>query len=465
MGSINRTTALILTGLITISCLSLLPVRLANAQTHASSTPTIEWSRTYTRNMNYTIGGYNVTAKDRGSVVTQTSDGGYLVIGSLIDEYWSRISSTPHWGYVHNVSVAFVKTDSLGNIQWETTKAYSELPISPYLFATQTNGSIFLLSDPMNENVIKLDLEGNVQWKKNYGIGITSVLTKTGSGAYVTQTSDGNYVFLGSTFNADDRTSTSYLLKIDNQGNLIWKKILPTSMNLQISSVLEVNNESYAACGWLGNSAWFGVIDSNGNLIVNQTYTVLTSWLNQTYSAIDGWLSSMIMSKNGDFLVVGGIWSGGDNVQQVLVADIDSSGKLIWSHTFESGPSGNVFCSQIVDIGNCYVASGLSSLFGLDNSGNLLWTISGDALCGSISQIIPSGFGSFVAVGNTATSIWLAKYSDPTLVPESTPTLTPDIPRNTPRLDPIYYLIPISAIVTLTMASVLLYQRHRKTLT
>jgi hypothetical protein len=414
--------------------------------------------------MNYTIGGYEVKAQDIGSIVTQTNDGGYAVIGCLIDNCWERIPTKPYWAEGYNYSVAFVKTDSLGNIQWEKTKTRLELPVSPYLFATQTNGSVFLLSNPMRGKIIEIDSEGNIQWKKSYDCSI-GYLTKTGSGAYVTQTSDGNYVFIGSILDADAHPSSGCLLKIDSQGNLMWKKMLPTSMNFQISSVLEVNNESYAACGWLGNSAWFGVIDSNGNLIVNQTHIVLTSWLNQTYPAIDSWLSSMIMSKNGDFLVVGGIWSGDTNNQQeVLVADIDSSGQLIWSHTFESPPFyETVVSSQIVDIGNCYVAAGLSSLFGLDNSGNLLWTISGDALGGSISQIVPSGFGSFVAVGNTATSIWLAKYSDPTSVPESTPVLTPDIPRNAPHLDPIYYLIPVSVVIAVVFVSILIYLRHRKT--
>jgi hypothetical protein len=47
------------------------------------------------------------------------------------------------------------------------------------------------------------------------------------------------------------------------------------------------------------------------------------------------------------------------------------------------------------------------------------------------------------------------------LSPTSTPTLSP---RNPPRLDPNYYLIPVSVVVgTFIVLSVLLFRRHQKT--
>jgi hypothetical protein len=51
------------------------------------------------------------------------------------------------------------------------------------------------------------------------------------------------------------------------------------------------------------------------------------------------------------------------------------------------------------------------------------------------------------------------------LSPTTTPTSyqTPDIPRNPPHLDPIYYLIPVSVILAIVIIVILLYRRHRKT--
>jgi hypothetical protein len=255
--------------LATSSLFMIYPVNAQNA------TPTLEWSKTYTRLTS------NVTTQDKGVVVTQTNDGGYAVIGSLDDHRF-----VPHTGGVDNTSVVFIKTDSLGDIQWEK----SNLPISiyPYCFIAQTKDLGFLVSGyPISgDTVVKLDLEGNVQWKKNYDCEV----------GYVSETSDGNYVLLGSIpFSA--LTGIGYLLKIDSQGSLLWKNLLPTSENFQISSVIEVNNKTFAACGQTGNSAWFGMIDSEGNLAMNQSYP-----------EIAGYFSSIIKSKNGGFLAVGGTW-------------------------------------------------------------------------------------------------------------------------------------------------------------
>lgn len=44
----------------------------------------------------------------------------------------------------------------------------------------------------------------------------------------------------------------------------------------------------------------------------------------------------------------------------------------------------------------------------------------------------------------------------------TTPTPTPDLPRNPPHLDPMYYVIPSSIIVAIVIVSTLLHRRHRK---
>jgi hypothetical protein len=392
-----------------------------------SEFPQPQWSRTYGRNINYTIDGYPVTAQDEGFVVTQTNDGGYAVIGKLVDHHYA-----PHTGGVSNTSVAFIKTDSLGNIQWEKTN----LPISasPYCFFLQTKDSGFIVSgyNPTNgNNVIKLDSEGNIQWDRTYDCYV----------GYVTQTSDGNYVFLGSTQIDPYIQSVGLLLKIDNQGNLLWKITLHLPTNLLISSILEISNNTYAACGHY-TGAWFGEIDSNGDLVMNQTYSELA-----------GYFSSMVLGKDGNYIAIGGV--GIPSNQQGLVADIGSSGQLVWSQTFANPPYDSFVFSSVADIGNCYVAAGLSGLFGLDDKGNLLWNISGDDVGGSISEIISSGVGSFVAVGNTATSIWLAKFAPESATP---PGETP-IPFSTALLFAVIVIVVIVVGIGLGLLIYLIKKR------
>jgi hypothetical protein len=51
----------------------------------------------------------------------------------------------------------------------------------------------------------------------------------------------------------------------------------------------------------------------------------------------------------------------------------------------------------------------------------------------------------------------------PTSQPSPTPTVTPSLPpRNAPHLDPVFYLIPVSVILTAVVVLVLFFRNHRK---
>ena len=79
------------------------------------------WSRTYPRSVNYTVNGYSVSVGgDEGLSVIQTVDGGYAIIADVNDHHYE-----PHTGGVDNHTSLVIKTDSLGNMEWE--KGYSTL--------------------------------------------------------------------------------------------------------------------------------------------------------------------------------------------------------------------------------------------------------------------------------------------------------------------------------------------------
>jgi hypothetical protein len=420
MGSQSKWVTLLLIISVVTSSLTMFMV---DANTQTTSTPNLEWTKTYSRN--------SVTARDEGLVVTRTSDGGYAIIGSLVDNRFA-----PQTNEVDNASVVFIKTDSLGNIQWEKTN----LPFSiyPYCFILQTKDLGFLVSGyPISgDNVIKLDSEGNIQWKKNYGCEV----------GYVTQTSDGNYVFLGS-IPTSALAGIGCLLKIDSQGNLLWNTTLHIPTDLLVSSVLEISNSTFAVCGhYIGDTAWFGEINSNGDLIINQTYPEFS-----------GYFSSMVRSEQGNFIAVGGI--GTYNDKQGLIADIDPTGKLVWSQEFMNPPYGSFAFSSIAGIGNGYfVAAGRTGLVCYDIEGNLLWNVSGDAVGGSVSAITSSNPGSFVVVGSTASSIWLAKYSFQTNASLSS---TPK-PNDLSYSQPFFIGILLTAFLVIISIAVILFRRHPK---
>lgn len=83
---------------------------------------------------------------------------------------------------------------------------------------------------------------------------------------------------------------------------------------------------------------------------------------------------------------------------------------------------------------------------------------------------ISSTFSNTLPIDVYLTTPNRAPQSTPTPIATPVPTvhatnstLTPDLPRNAPRLDPIDYWIPVSAILAVGIVAILLYRRHRKT--
>jgi hypothetical protein len=121
----------------------------------------MEWNRTY---------GYYVNS------VVATSDGGYALTGGRDDNFW------------------LVKTDALGNMQWNMT--YGGTGVENGYALLQSSDGGYVLTGSTNSfgaggnNIwlVKTDALGNIQWNQTYG---------EGSAYSVVATSDGGYAIAG----------------------------------------------------------------------------------------------------------------------------------------------------------------------------------------------------------------------------------------------------------------------------
>jgi len=141
----------------------------------------LEWDKTYG-------GSYD----DEAYSAVQTVDGGYIIAGHL-DTWYGGVRS---W---------LVKTDSIGNAQWNQTysgdRAYSVQLTSDkgYVFAGR-EGSDFLLA--------KIDSSGGVQWNEMFGgFGIDEARC-------VRQTSDKGYIVTGITNSFGAGSDDFWLIKL-----------------------------------------------------------------------------------------------------------------------------------------------------------------------------------------------------------------------------------------------------------
>jgi len=230
----------------------------------AAEAPPPQWSRTYTRMLNYSINGFPVSAKDGGRFVIQTTDGGYAIFAEL-DDYHFRVD---------NRTSIIIKTDSSGEVQWEKGNS---IITSNLRSIFQTKDSGFLLAG--GNQLLKLDAEGNGQWSKNFSSYFVAI-----------QASDGGYVLAGFIPGYD---VVSMLLKTDEKGNLLWNKTFSASSGWSSAyGVVETNDGGYAVAGYR-DGAWFAVTDSDGNLK-----------LSQNFPDIEGRFTSIAKTEEGGFILV-----------------------------------------------------------------------------------------------------------------------------------------------------------------
>jgi hypothetical protein len=136
--------------------------------------------------------------------VTQTSDGGYAVTG-----YRHTDNPLPLV-----TDVYLLKTDALGNMEWE--KTYYEGVTRHGLSVIQTSDGGYAIAGfaSFKAFLVKTDSSGNEQWEKDYG---------SGSANFVIQTNDGGYALAGCT--DDIHGYCPQLIKTDALGNPVWNQI------------------------------------------------------------------------------------------------------------------------------------------------------------------------------------------------------------------------------------------------
>jgi hypothetical protein len=142
--------------------------------------PAIEWQKC--------LGGSN---EDKASTIIKAIDGGYIITGSTKS---NNGDLTAHYG----------STDS--------TDAW----------------------------VVKISATGNMEWQRNYGgDGMDEFKT-------IIRTNDGNYVCFGTTTSNNGDVSGNHgrtdlwVIKIDRQGDIIWKKVLGGS-SIEIAGNIRQN--------------------------------------------------------------------------------------------------------------------------------------------------------------------------------------------------------------------------------
>ena len=303
---------------------------------------------------------YGGAYADEAHSIIQTSDGGFVFIGTTI---------TSADGFDELLAV---KLDASGNQIW--TKAFPGSGASSGGDVLQTQDGGYLIV-PGNENLIKLDSSGNLLWNKailDYGRNYESSLKQTSDNGYVVagwtdacgadcapdfwivkldaswnplctktygrntgpdkaytinSTSDAGYIVAGFTNDPiaqNTSVPSGWILKLDASGNKVWDKILGVQGTAELRSAFQTTGGNYIAAGTntageeTNNSTDFYLakLDSTGNVIWEKKVGLKSSW-DSLYSAQQ--------TSDGGFILAG-LAADVYGTSDILVIKVDSAG-------------------------------------------------------------------------------------------------------------------------------------------
>ncbi len=305
--------------------------------------PVIEWSHCY--------GG---TSYDAGLSLQITSDGGYIFFGGTFSPDGDVV------GYHPGNCVDFpcldnwvVKTDSLGNMQWQkclggSNDEYGLSVIqnsdSGYTligFTYSNNGDVSGNHGLVDTWIVKLNASGMLIWQKCYGGSAND-----GPNAGIL-TSDDGFISCGLSYSNDGdvtghhgsaNTTDIWILKGDSSGNMQWQKSIGGSQDDRGWYITQIN-EGYilfgqtfsidgdvTTTGYGFADYWMCKLDTAGNII----------WQKDYGGSGDDVVRSAKQTRDGGYILAGYTnsndfdVSGNHGYDDIWVVKTDSMGDLQW---------------------------------------------------------------------------------------------------------------------------------------
>ena len=381
--------------------------------------PTIQWQKSY--------GG---TKDDSGLCLSNCIDGSLIVAG------FSFSNDGQALGNHGSADVWLVKINMLGNFQWQKCYGGSVDERANSIVQTSDGGFIFAGGTNSIDGdvsgfhcgcgnfdywIVKVDSLGSIQLQKTLG-GTSMDFANS-----IIQTKNGDYIVVGYATSRDgdvDHLSPSndkdyWVVKLDNGGNIIWKKAYGGTSNDEAASIKEINSNRFIISG-SSDSHDSDVTNAHGNsdcwVIVIDSLGVI-QWQKTIGGSLDDYGNNIIISNDGAYLISGSTLSNDGDItgnhgnSDYLIFKLDSNGIILWQKCFGgSGAESSRTICQTKDGG--YLAGGRTSsqdgnvsinhgssdiwIVKLDNFGNIQWEKSlggsGIEFIGNIIQTTDDGF-------------------------------------------------------------------------
>lgn len=277
---------------------------------------------------------YGGTGVDRLWSIIETDDGGFLMGG----ESNSNISGDKNENSRGLSDMWVIKTDVNGDIEWQKTYGGSNIDYLESIVKSNNGGYILAgvstsdISGEKTENsrgygdywILKIDSLGNIVWQRTIG-GNNGDYAR-----FIQSTSDGNYIIGGDSMSnisgekTEDAICNSidiWIIKIDNDGQILWDKTLGGDSTEWMQIIRETNDNGFVVgamshsdiSGYKTESSrgdrdyWIVKLDEFGNVEWDKTLggndidqpTSLVQAIDGSY-VIGGWSSSNISGDKNE---------------------------------------------------------------------------------------------------------------------------------------------------------------------
>lgn len=323
------------------------------------------------------------TGPSEASDIIESSRGGYLVAGR------NKTGTTNH--------AALLRLDKDGNELWDKTylnglSLYSVIEIqgSGYIAAGGARDSAY---------IVRTDYEGNIIWETYHNFNYSDVARK------IIQTSDTGFLVI---VNSYENNGNARLIKLANDGDKNWVKIIQGDPALKIYSIKENADSTISLIAtsktFSQPVSWYITLDKNGNEIVRKSIDLSVVELGSTfyeYSVCQNSLGNyagcgleyfFLFNQEGDIIIKNAIQphAGYDNVRMYSSNPSFNNGFVACGHQDK----------QVIN-GTAYTTKTTGSLFIFNSDGTFSNSliIGDETVYNLASSVILANDNSFVSVG------------------------------------------------------------------
>lgn len=312
--------------------------------------------------------------------VQQTSDGGYILTGSYMDDVWLG------------------KTDSNGNMQWDNNfdVEYQSNDVAYSIQQTSDDGYILAGLASKDAFLIKTDPNGTMQWSKTF-------FEEAGydRANSVQETSDGCYILTGST-ESDNARKKAWIMKIDPSGNMLWDESFEVD---EAYSVQQTSDGGYIAVGGPSHTR----SSSSDILLIKIDPNGKKQWVKIFGGNGYDVAKSVQQTSDSGYILAGYTESYGTGSADVLLIKTDADGNKLWDVSF-GGAGYDEAASVQQTSDNGYILAGGTQLYSdsydiwlikTDHNGNIQWDLAFGADDYDIARSVQqTSDGSYILAGS-----------------------------------------------------------------